>query len=108
MACFRDRGILVPAGMVKVFASGAAGAAGLGVAAAGGAELADASGFGLSAVCANAIPEIRRNVRSSRIVIPRIVNLLRRPPLALKQRLPRLDGWDACGLAGSYPENLAD
>src|SRR5271156_1699649 len=65
MACARDKGIFVPAGIVITFSSEAAAVAGPGATA---AELAGAlSGFCTSAACPKAIPEIRRTVKSPRI-----------------------------------------
>src|SRR5580700_9981653 len=66
MACARDKGIFVPAGIVITFRSEAAAVVGLGATTA--AELAAAlSGFCTSAACPNAIPEIRTTVKSPRI-----------------------------------------
>jgi hypothetical protein len=65
IACFNNKGILVPAGIVTTLGSEAA--AGAGLEAAAGAEPAAASGFCVSAACPNAIPESTRTVKSPRI-----------------------------------------
>jgi hypothetical protein len=81
IACFSDNGIFVPVGIVTTL--GSAAGAGLGVAAgvelagvelAAGAELTAGaelgvalSGFGASAACPNAIPEIRTTIHNPRI-----------------------------------------
>jgi hypothetical protein len=76
MACFSNNGIFAPVGIVLAWASAveaaaaaAAGAALISEACAALAPLAGASaGFGVSAVCPKAIPEISKIVRIPRIV----------------------------------------
>src|SRR5271167_2854344 len=71
IACFSNKGILVPAGIVIAFGSEAAAGAGFAAAPAAGAELAaGGSGFCASAVCPNAIPDNSKNTHA-----PRITNL---------------------------------
>jgi hypothetical protein len=67
IACFSDKGIFVPAGIVTTFGSTAT-AVGVVVTAAAGAEPAAAlSAFGVSAACPNAIPDNNKKVHALRI-----------------------------------------